>query len=423
MKILTVAYSLGKGGTERAAQNFALGYACIGHDSRFLCTRFDGMRRKVLERNKIIVYRLSNDHECFFSEDWLPDIVHLHSHGLRLEDFNKIKKLFPRAKYIETNVFSRPSPWREQIDLSFQLSHWCNYLYKKRSGRTYPSVVIPNPIDTSAFQFCGKDRVSAFRSSHGINPDDILIGRVGQDFYGKWSPTLIDVFELLKKSTKNLKLIIVNPPKDIIRRATKSPFSKDIIQIEQILGDSNLADCYSSIDIFVLIAEQGESFGMVLAESLLCRTPVVTLATPWCDNSQGEVVGNRIGGFVAANKKDIRFLVEKLINDSSLRDKMGLAGRNRIIELYDLKKVAADALLSLDSKSNNVDPPPMPADLMWDTEGRLNVLSKLILATGRGFPLLKFSTGYKSAFQMPFSAAKAAVNRLRRLSGVCRGER
>lgn len=59
MKILTVVYSLGKGGTERAAQNFAfgysdIGYSDIGHDSRFLYTRIDGVRREYLEKKKFL---------------------------------------------------------------------------------------------------------------------------------------------------------------------------------------------------------------------------------------------------------------------------------------------------------------------------------------------------------------------------------
>lgn len=421
MKILTVVYSLGKGGTERAAQNFAFGYSDIGHDSRFLYTRIDGVRREYLEKKKIPVYNLSDGVDCSTLKEWNPDVVHLHSHGISAEDFAKIKNLSPHAKYLETNVFSRPSPWVDDLDLSFQLSHWCDWLYKKRSLKKNPSVVIPNPVDTSSFQFSGDDRVRRFRASHGIKYDDIVIGRVGQHFNGKWSPALIDIYESLRKKTESLKLLIVNPSVSIISRIKESPYCRDIIHIEQIVGDSNLADCYSSIDVFVLIADQGESFGMVLSESLLCNTPVVTLATPWGDNSQGEVVGNGIGGFVAANKKDILGLVDKLIEDKSLRDRMGLAGRNRIIELYDSKKVASDALSSLHSISNCEKAGLLPLDLMRDTDGRLSLLSKLILASERGFFLLRFSTGYQSALQMPIFFAKAAVRRLLRLFGIRKG--
>ena len=421
-KILTVVFSLEKGGTERAAQNFAFGYSDIGNDSRLLYTRSDGIRGAYLKQRNIPVYALSDNDDISCLCEWSPSVVHLHSHGITVEEFSKIKKLFPNARYIETNVFSRPSPWVDQVELSFQLSYWCAWLYRKRSKKKYPSVVIPNPIGTSVFQFSGNDRVKSFRASHGINVGDIVIGRVGQHFDGKWSPVLIDIFESLRDTTTNLKLLIVNPSESIISRTKDSPYHKDIIHIEQINGDSNLADCYSSIDVFVLIADQGESFGMVLAESLLCQTPVVTLATPWGDNSQGEVVGNRIGGFVAANKKDILGRVYKLIEDKSLRDQMGLAGRNRIIELYDSKNVASDALSSIHSITKREKACPLPLDLMRDTEGRLSLLSKLILGSERGFSFLRFSTGYHSALEMPRFIANAAVKRLLRLFGIRRGQ-
>jgi len=160
-----------------------------------------------------------------------------------------------------------------------------------------------------------------------------------------------------------------------------------------------------------LIADQGESFGMVIAESLLCETPVVTLATPWEDNSQGEVVGNQIGGFVAANKKDVLGLVVNLIEDKQLRDRMGLAGRNRIIDLFDSKKVAADALSLIDSHSSSVRG-ILPTQLMQDTEGSLGLVSQFILSSQRGFPLLRLSNGYMSLSSVPFFMANRLMHRI-----------
>ena len=167
------------------------------------------------------------------------------------------------------------------------------------------------------------------------------------------------------------------------------------------------------MDIFVLIAEQGESFGMVLAESLLCQTPVVTLATPWGDNSQGEVVGNRLGGFCAATKKELVPLIDRLISDKNLRNTFGLVGRNRIIEIYDSKKVALDALRYLETLISEFDV-ASPADLMLNTEGKLGLLSKIILISERSFFFLRFSTGYQNLVQIPLFLAKAIARRLLR---------
>lgn len=73
---------------------------------------------------------------------------------------------------------------------------------------------------------------------------------------------------------------------------------------------------------------------MVIAESLLCQTPVVALATPWDDNSQGEVVGHEIGGIFANTPSDIRKAIKLLANDKQKRIQYGARGRKRIINHY-----------------------------------------------------------------------------------------
>ena len=84
---------------------------------------------------------------------------------------------------------------------------------------------------------------------------------------------------------------------------------------------------------------------MVLAESLLCETPVLTLSTPWGDNSQGEVSGGHgIGGFEAVSLKEFDNYCRRLISDNRLRSAMGKRGRQHIIEKYNSHLVAEAAL-------------------------------------------------------------------------------
>lgn len=413
MKILNVVYSLGKGGTERAAQNFALGYSEIGHDSRLLYTREDGVRRRDLENKGISLFYLGSQKDCEIIRAWCPDVIHLHSHGITVDEFEKLKGLVPSAKYVETNVFSTPSPWAASIDISYQLSHWCLWLFRKRSRNKYMSTIVPYPVDTSSFERTTNQVRNEFREKYGIKESDILIGRVGQRFDGKWSPVLIEVFESIRKGNSNIKLIVVNPPDSILLAISNSPFKSDIIHIREIIGDASLAVCYSSIDIFVLIADQGESFGMVLAEALLCETPVVTLASPWADNTQGEVVGNGIGGYVASNKDSLSFLVKRLIVDQAVRRKMGIEGRRRVMQLYDYKAVAKKSTEIIKSGFLNFDV-SRPSMLMSDSEGHVNLISRVILRSENLFFLLTYSLGYRPLYRIPIGV-------LRRLAKVLLG--
>jgi glycosyltransferase involved in cell wall biosynthesis len=405
MRILTVVFSLGKGGTERAAQNFAVAYAEAGHDSRILFTELDGIRGEFLRVAGIPLYSLANEEELTQLAVWDPDIVHLHSHLISHHAFRSLKWLFPESIFVETNVFSRPSPWVNEIQLSFQLSAWAEWLYQKRAENPVPSTMVSYPVDTSSFQRSPEVKVRSLREKWGLSSQHILLGRIGQSSKFKWSNHLIDIFDNLRDHDNRLKLIVVNPPETILTRIRKSAFKNDIIILDQILGDEALSDCYSAIDIFVHISDIGESFGMVIAEAMLCETPVVSVATPWADNSQGEVIGNRMGGFVASKISVLPSLIQKLIHNHDLRIQMGKAGRERIIGLYDSRKLASDVLNACTHHQHftkKID----PVTLMTNTEGPVNKFSKIILKSGRFLILLRLTTGYTSLTEVPLIIIK-----------------
>ena len=401
MKILNLVYSLGKGGTERAAQNFATAYADLGHDSRVLFTQKDGPRREAIESAGVQIYDQGVSADLLAIADWYPEVIHLHSHGLLISDFKNLKHLFPDARFVETNVFSQPSPWVEELDVSFQLSQWCCWLYNKRSRKDQKSALVSYPVNTEAFRRSDPKKILRFREYYSIGADDIVIGRIGQNFPGKWSIALLDVYEKLRKNDARIKLLVVNPPKNISERLSKSPYKSSIVEIDVIHGDDELSVCYSAIDIFLLIAEQGESFGMVLAESLLCETPVVTLSTPWRDNSQGEVVGNGIGGLVATNKSDVHHLVKRLVESPELRKELGTSGRERILFKYDSHVVAEASLRFLMDDHPDYCSRVDLLSIMRDTEGKLGVISAVILRSNIFLGLLRFSTGYSPMYTLP----------------------
>lgn len=415
MKILNVVYSLGKGGTERAAQNFAFGYAELGQESRVLFTRVDGPRRGYLQQRQIPVYALGCAEDREAIRGWGPDIIHLHSHGLEPAEFEAIKSLAPGARFVETNVFSRPSPWAADLAVSYQLSGWCLWRFQRFSQGAFPAAVVPYPVDIAAFSPAAPERRTAFRAGLGLSPEDIVLGRVGQRLDSKWSVALIDVFERLRKNDPRLRLVIVNAPDSILARVAASRFRDDIKAIDVIHGDDELAVCYSAMDLFVLIAEQGESFGMVLAESMLCETPVVALATPWADNSQGEVVGHGIGGLVAVRKGQVAPLLRQLINDPALRETLGRRGRERIARRYGAAVVAGQSLAVIEAGAGMVAVED-PLALLQHGRGCVDPASRWLLRGQGTQRLLGFSLGYKPLRLLPRKLASAALNRLLRRS-------
>ena len=229
---------------------------------------------------------------------WNPEIIHLHTTGIKFDQVKKLKKYFPNAEIIE-KMFFNSIRVANLLTMSFQMSIWCawKYMLCNKSNSNIVSVV-PNPVKTSDFQRSKNYEIIKLKKDLNIPLDNVLIGRVGQSYLGKWSFLLIKIFEELCKKHDHISLILVDPPIEIKLKSKTSIYNKKIRIINAITDDKYLKVIYSAIDIFALIADQGESFGNVLAESMLCETPAVVLSTPWCDNSQCEVVGHNVGGLV-----------------------------------------------------------------------------------------------------------------------------
>ena len=256
MKVLTFVFGTSIGGTERAAQNFVVAYGKLGHDSRLLSLDTDGIRADELRESGIIIYRFDND-ELEKIKTWSPDVVHIHSHLIKLSEFKKLKYYLSESIFVETNVFSEPSPWEDYLSMSFQLSKWCNSCYLLRGGNPRKNYIVPYPVDVSRFERADANSINNFRLKHFFNEDDVVIGRIGQPSEAKWSPLIIKIFNQLARLRPNLKLYLVGAPESILALVEKSDFRDQILCQNRIEGDKNLSIAYSSIDIFLHIAAIG----------------------------------------------------------------------------------------------------------------------------------------------------------------------
>ncbi len=349
MKILTVVCNLEKGGTQRAAQNFCEGYYELGADSKILAVSGGGIRVKELREKNIDIWLDFNENTLSEIKRWFPDVIHIHSHRIEESIIYKIKELLPTAKFIETNVFSIPSNYAHIIDYSYQLSSWCEYLYASRGGKISKSLVLPNPVKTKNFYKSTEMEIINFKQKYNIPNNNFIFGRIGQHFYGKWSLYLIDLFKRFVNNVNNkCILLLINPPKEIFDHIKVNKIKEKVVIINQITNDNELRNCYSAIDVFLHIANKGESFGMVLAESLLCKTPVISLNTPWGDNSQNEIIGK--GGKCVNTIDEFYKEMIYLYKNKRLRDNLGTNGRIQIINNYDYLKLSKN---SIDIVNNN----------------------------------------------------------------------
>jgi glycosyltransferase involved in cell wall biosynthesis len=351
MKVLTVVLNLEKGGTQRAAQNFCESYQLLGHDSRVLAMAEGGPRAAELRGANIVVWETLEAARPHI-QAWRPDVVHLHSHGLRAGEIQELRGVTDGARFIETNVFCRPTDSEPQLLSSFQLSTWCLFLYRCRGGDPAKGAIVPNPVKCDTMYRASNAEVAAFKEQLGIPADRFVVGRVGQALARKWSPSLLDIFRKFSvEVAPNSHLLLCNPPPELVAmlRADPALMSRTTI-VPSLIGDQQLRYFYSALDVMLHISDTGESFGMVIPECLLCETPVITLNTPWGDNAQGEIVGNEVGG-VAVNTLDEVFAsLGRLHADPDTRVRMGRMGREHVLSSYEMRAVAARALEVLEQR-------------------------------------------------------------------------
>ncbi len=338
IKILTVVFGLGRGGAQRVAQNFALLYQKIGFDSKVITLTSGGFREDILNEAGVQVFDVSKLDEI---AKWNPGVVHIHDHAVSDQIIIDLRERLSNAVFMELNTFSLPSTRRHLVDIQTHMTKWCLWKYMsecdiRRVHKGDFNVILPHlNNETKFFKSEGSVREKFI---HDLNlPDSaILFGRIGQKNKSKWSEVTLSAFRQVTMHFPEAYLVLVGCPDNLIELInTKYKTIKDKIRIlDYFESDEELRDVYSSFDVFVHSAWLGESFGYVLTESMLCETPVVTLSTPYNDNSQVEVVKHNVGGLVAHTEKEFVSHLISLASDSKLRYKLGKGGREHVIRSF-----------------------------------------------------------------------------------------
>lgn len=354
IRFLTLVSSLIRGGTERAAVNYALGYHHAGYPSAVFAYRGGGPREAQLRAEGIPVFIGSEDPTDFSraadeARAWAPDILHLNRPGIADSASAETLRalIHPRLRVFETNVFGYvdASADRTMIDLHLHLSRWCLWKWTqsiKGVEPRSPGVVVPYSVDSPSFSSTTIDERSASRRRFGIPEGAFVFGRIGQASAPKWSSALILAFEAVAKAEPRAWLAACGMPNPLRAMASKLPegVRNRFIELPITDSDAELRRYYSLMDTFVHVSEKGESFGMVLCEAMLCEVPVITMSTPLRDNSQIEVVPNGKAGIVVQNLPQLIQAMLDIQKNYATLQTMRREARRSVIERFDIPTVA-----------------------------------------------------------------------------------
>ena len=153
--------------------------------------------------------------------------------------------------------------------------------------------------------------------------------------------TLLEAWQKLHIEFEGWKLKIVGTGEkrysESIKKMSKKLCLKRIQFCEPVFGNDKWST-YGNSDIFVL-PSPSENFGMVVAEALACRTPVVTTnGTPW-----HELPRNGAGWCQDYGTESLLFSLKEAMSKSRNElDIMGEKGRNWIVKDFSSAKVSQD---------------------------------------------------------------------------------
>ncbi|MBW8001521.1 MAG: glycosyltransferase [Planctomycetes bacterium] len=194
-------------------------------------------------------------------------------------------------------------------------SLWLKNKVEKSVLGNHPVELIYNGIDTTTFSPCDKNES---RKSFGIEADAFVIGSVahGGALQNQWkggyySKAVMDILH-----DKLDKLVFVN-----IGSNQKSEDSR-VINIPHISSESELAQAYSALDVF-LYTPIADNCPLVVIEALACGVPVVTFNV----GGVPELVRDGYNGYVLGFR-DVSGLAQSLIKLAKDAGQRGEFSRN-----------------------------------------------------------------------------------------------
>ncbi|HEY9153519.1 MAG TPA: glycosyltransferase [Opitutaceae bacterium] len=323
--MMTNTYLPHVGGVARSVSTFAEEYLKRQHDVLVVAPSFEG--KPLPKKSEAIVERVAaiqNFNGSDFSvrlplatalsdriDAFEADIVHAHhpfllgDTALRIATSKNVPVIFTHhtkyEDYTHYVPFDSPTLREFAINLSTHFANLCDGVIAPSEsiaqliasrGVEVPIKVVPTGIDVDAFAKGDRER---FRKKFRLRENQFVVGHVGRLAPEKNLEYLAESVALFLKETVDACFLVVGsgPAEELL----KSIFGKHHVSGQLILAGkqtgSALAAAYRAMDVFAF-ASKSETQGMVLAEAMAAKLPVVALDA----SGVREVVRHRRNGYL-----------------------------------------------------------------------------------------------------------------------------
>ncbi|MCQ2067847.1 MAG: glycosyltransferase [Bacteroidaceae bacterium] len=190
---------------------------------------------------------------------------------------------------------------------------------------SFPITVTPFGVDVA--RFCPADR-------HVTNERPVIgIVKYLEKIYD--IPLLLRAFAIVYERSEVKPVLDIygnGPLKDELEALAAELGISDSVTFHGVIANDSLPEVLQKMDVFVNCSVK-ESFGVALVEAMACGIPVVATDTV----GFREVVADAETGYVLKDRdpETMAQALLKLLSDKDLRERMGAAGRKRVLENYD----------------------------------------------------------------------------------------
>ena len=267
------------------------------------------------------------------------------------------------------------------LPLILVTSNWVKEMYVRDGINGDKIEVLPVGCDTDTFMPYDKSdpKILAVRESLGVAPDQLMILTVGGDAASKGAQEVMQALAIIDTKAPDWKYVCKVWPQprtksqnlEDLQMATALGIEKNVTYATNTISRNFMPYLIAACDIYAAPSRL-EGFGMPQVEAGACGKPVIGIKamgmldtlidgeTAFLANVAQKIVVNEVtlgdeSGFednhtikfktprtvdYRANVQDIAKDLLILMNDASLRDKMGEAGRKRVIANFDYRIVA-----------------------------------------------------------------------------------
>ena len=334
INVLELTNNLSMGGTEKTMQIMCK-YIDKSQFNVYAAAKEDGPRRLLIERSGVKTY--VTEDITGLCRTLKIDIAHIHRAGWSEDYFLKSVKNAGVPTIIETNVFGRldTSISEKLIDCHLFVSYYCAQRYQmwvKRPLTGQHFQVLYNPIDFELFD--NFDFTRDYRKP--------VIGRISRPDNSKWSDIGIDMYPIVVRNCPDVRYHIMGNTPEVCERFKQLGIPEKNLKFFDCTTDENkIFKFLKDLTVFVHANKTGETFGVVIAEAMAAKLPVVTHNTfERRDNAQTELVEHRITGIVADNANAYGQAVSILLQNPDTKNVLGQVAYQKARDCFDAKKIA-----------------------------------------------------------------------------------